>query len=198
MKWIDFSEKLLRMNLPVFTLREALKVSGLKYDTGRMQIARWVKMQRLVRLKNGLYVLKGPLDRGEIPVFYIANRFYLPSYISLESALSYYDLIPEQTFAAISVCSKPTRKYVVLRTSYVFRSVQPGFLTGYVVEKEMGFDVRIAEREKAAIDYLYFTIIDRTVPLERLDLKGLDYKKMYQYASLLKEERLLPLMRRLC
>ena len=198
MKWVDFSEKLLRMNLPVFTLREALKVSGLKYNTGRMQITRWVRMQHLARLKNGLYALRGPLDRGEIPAFYIANRLYTPSYVSLESALNYYDLIPEQTFAVISLCSKPTRKYIVMQTSYVFRSVQPRFLTGYVVEKEMGFDIRIAEREKAVVDYLYFTIIDKTVPLERLDVKGLDHRKMYRYASLLKEERLVPLIRRLC
>lgn len=198
MKWIDFSERLLRMNLPVFTLREALKVSGLEYDTGRTQIARWVRMQRLVRLKNGLFALKGPLDRGEIPVFYTANQFYSPSYISLESALSYYNLIPEQTFAVMSVCSKPTRKYVVMQTSYVFRSVQPRFLTGYVVEKEMGFDIRIAEREKAVVDYLYFTIVDKTSPLDRLDLNSLNRKKLYEYASLIKEEKLMRLIRKLC
>jgi predicted transcriptional regulator of viral defense system len=198
MKWIDFSETLLRMKLPVFTLREALKVSRLKYNTGKMQIARWVRLQRLVRLKNGLYALRGPFDRGEIPAYYIANRLYIPSYVSLESALSYYDLIPEQTFAVTSVCSKPTRKYVVTRTSYLFRSVQPRFLTGYSVEKEMGFDIRIAEKEKAMVDYLYFTIVDNAVPVDRLDVNGLDMGKMHRYASMLKEERLMPLIKRLC
>ncbi|OHD64480.1 MAG: hypothetical protein A2176_05960 [Spirochaetes bacterium RBG_13_51_14] len=198
MKWIDYNEKLLGLNLPVFTLREALRLSGLNYDTGRMQISRWVKMHRLVRLKNGLYALKGPLDRGKIPAFYIANRLYSPSYISLESALSFYSLIPEIAFALTSVCSKPTRKFSVMQTSYVYRSVQPKFLTGYVVEKEMGFSIRLAEKEKAVVDYLYFTIVDKTDPLERLDLGGLDRKKMYGYASLLKEEKLMPLIRRLC
>ena len=188
----------MRMHLPVFTLREALRVSGMNYDTGRVQISRWVKLQRLVRLKNGLYALRGPLDRGEIPANHIANRLYTPSYVSLESALSYYDLIPEQAFAVTSVCSKPTRKFEVMRSLYVYRSVQPGFLTGYVVEQEMGFSVRIAEKEKAVVDYLYFTIVDKTSPLERLELKGLNRKHLYFYAALLRDDKLMQRITHLC
>ncbi len=198
MKWVDFNEKLLRMNLFVFTLREALRLLNLGYDTGRMQVSRWVRMHRLVRLKNGLYALKGPLDRGEISDYYIANRLYSPSYVSLESALSFYGLIPEIAFSVTSVCSKPTRRFLVERTSYVYRSVQPRYLTGYIIENEKGFSVRIAEKEKAVVDYLYFTVVDKTNPLERLSLKGLDRKKMYEYASLIKEEKLMQLIRLLC
>jgi predicted transcriptional regulator of viral defense system len=198
MKWTDFSEKLLRLNLPVFTLREALRLLDLDYNTGRMQISRWVKMQYLVRLKNGLYVLKGPLDRGEISEYYIANRLYSPSYVSLESCLSYYNLIPEITFSVTSISSKPTRKFLVEQTSYIFRSVQPRFFTGYVIEKQKGLSIRIAEREKAVVDYLYFTIIEKMSPLERLSLKGLSRKKMRTYASLVKEEKLNLLIKKLC
>jgi predicted transcriptional regulator of viral defense system len=198
MKWIDFSEKLLRLGLPVFTLREALRFLGLGYDTGRMQISRWVKMHYLMRLKNGLYVLKGPLDRGEVSEYYIANRLYAPSYVSLESALSFYNLIPEIAFSVTSISSKPTRKFLVGQTSYVYRSVQPRFFTGYVIEKQKGLSIRIAEKEKAVVDYLYFTIIEKTSPLERLSLKGLNRKKMRAYASLVKEEKLIFLIKKLC
>jgi predicted transcriptional regulator of viral defense system len=198
MKWLDFNEELLRLDLRVFTLREALRFLGLNYNTGRMQISRWVKMHRLVRLKNGLYALKGSIDRGEISEYYIANRLYSPSYVSLESALSFYNLIPEIAFSVTSICSKPTRKFSVEQTSFTYRSVQPRYLTGYTVEKEKGSSIRIAEKEKAVVDYLYFTIVDKTSPLERLSLTGLNRKKMFDYASLVKEEKLMLLIRRLC
>jgi predicted transcriptional regulator of viral defense system len=198
MKWVDFNEKLLRLNLPVFTLREALRILSLGYDTGRMQISRWVRMRYLIRLKNGLYALKGLLDRGEISEYYIANRLYVPSYVSLESALNFYNLIPEIAFSVTSISSKPTRKFQVEQTSYLYRSVQPRYFTGYVIEKERGFSIRIAEKEKAVVDYLYFTIIEKTSPLERLTLKGLDQKKMHGYASLVKTDKLISLIKRLC
>ncbi|MBE0432599.1 hypothetical protein IBX73_03930 [candidate division WOR-3 bacterium] len=198
MKWIDFGEKLLRLNLPVFTLREALRLSGFEYDTGRMQISRWVRMRYLARLKNGLYALKGPLDRGEISEYYIANRLYSPSYVSLESALNFYNLIPEVAFAVTSISSKPTRRFMVEQTSYIHRSVQPRFFTGYVIEKQRGHSVRIAEKEKAVVDYLYFTIVDKTNPLERLSLKGLNRKKARDYAALVKEAKLMSLIQSLC
>jgi predicted transcriptional regulator of viral defense system len=198
MKYIDFSEKLLKLSLPVFTLREALRILGYEYNTGRMQISRWAKMGHLVRLKNGLYALKGPLDRGEIPEYYIANRLYAPSYISLESALSFYNLIPETAFAVTSISPKLTRKFAILQTSYVYRSVQPRFFTGYVIDRQGSFSIRIAEKEKAVIDYLYFTIFDKTDPLERLALKPLSRKKMYFYAALSKDQKLTTLVKRLC
>jgi len=198
MKWVDFHEKLLRLNLTVFTLREALRLLGLDYDTGRMQISRWVRMDYLARLKNGLYALKGFLDRGEISEYYIANRLYSPSYVSLESALSFYNLIPEIAFSVTSISPKATRKFLIEHTPYVYRSVQPRFFTGYIVEKQKGSSIRIAEKEKAVVDYLYFTVIEKASPLERLMFKGLNERKMREYASLVKQQKLMSLIKKLC
>lgn len=46
----------------------------------------------LIRLKKGLYVVSPEISRVPISRELIANHIYGPSYISLESALSFTDL----------------------------------------------------------------------------------------------------------
>jgi len=198
MKWIDFNDRMLRLGLPAFSLREGLRLTGLDYAAGKTQFGRWASAGRLIRLKNGLYLLKSPYERGEIPEYYVAGRLYYPSYVSLESALSFYNLIPETAFQVTSVATKPTRRFEVESTFYTYRTVRPRYFTGYVVERHRGFSVRIAEREKAVVDYLYFSIRDRTEPLERLSLKGLNPRKMLAYARLNGSKKLLQLVEGLC
>ena len=55
----------------------------------------------------GFYLLAGqPVDRQFL--FHAANRIYPPSYVSLEAALKYYGLIPEETFQITSVSTRPS------------------------------------------------------------------------------------------
>jgi predicted transcriptional regulator of viral defense system len=47
----------------------------------------------------------------EISSELVANHLYGPSYISLESALSYYGLIPERVYTMRSICTKLHKQY---------------------------------------------------------------------------------------
>ncbi|MFP4000150.1 MAG: hypothetical protein ACLFUN_09930 [Desulfobacterales bacterium] len=56
-------------------------------EPGTDQFSQWVKKGYIVRLKNGLYTFARALDKirpGEV-----ARLLYQPSYLSLESALSF-------------------------------------------------------------------------------------------------------------
>src|SRR3989338_4928260 len=155
----------------------------------RQYLSRWKKQGWLRSFKKGLYELTYPEDRG-VPDFYIANKIYAPSYISLETAPFYYSIIPEVSMAVVSVTSKATRLFKNSRGLFIYRSIQPEAFRGYIIEKHNGFNILIAEPEKALVDYLYFKTLrggtfDKKA--ERIDQKRveqLNKKKLESYAKI--------------
>ena len=155
----------------------------------RQYLSRWKKQEWIRSLRKGLYELTYPEGRS-VSDFYIANKMYAPSYISLETALSYYSIIPEVSMAVVSVTSKVTRRFKNLQGLFLYRSVRPKAFRGYIIEKHNGLDVLIAEPEKALVDYLYFKTLrggtfDKKA--ERIDQKRveqLNKKKLESYAKI--------------
>lgn len=58
-----------------------------------------------------MYVVAPKIHNQEISTELVANHLYGPSYISLESALAYYGLIPERVFTMRSVTAKLHKQY---------------------------------------------------------------------------------------
>lgn len=150
---------------------------------------RWRKRGWVISLKKGLYELTYPRPFN-IPDMYVANRLYAPSYVSLETALSHYSLIPEVAMAVTSVTVKPTRKFKNSHGLFTYRTVKGECFRGYGIEKTGAYEILIAEPEKALVDYLYFkTYRNKKINLEdeRLDMArvaGLDRKKIDCYGRL--------------
>ncbi|MDR0812180.1 MAG: hypothetical protein LBN23_07950 [Paludibacter sp.] len=65
----------------------------------------------IIRVKRNLYVVSPKVHNQEISTELVANHLYGPSYISLESALAYYGLIPERVFTMRSVTTKLHKQY---------------------------------------------------------------------------------------
>ena len=65
----------------------------------------------IIRVKRDLYVVSPKVHHQEISSELVANHLYGPSYVSLESALSYYGLIPERVYSMRSVCMKMNKQY---------------------------------------------------------------------------------------
>jgi predicted transcriptional regulator of viral defense system len=93
---------------------------------------------------------------NEFTSFTIANKIYDPSYISLESALRHYNFIPEQTFAITSISTRKTNKFKTDRNIFVYNNIMPNLFFGYNIVHFKNFVFKIADREKAILDYLYF------------------------------------------
>lgn len=189
MKFQEIFKKLIEKKYYVFSF-EDLCVFYPEENRGnlRQYLSRWKKQGWLQPLKKGMYELTYPQGCG-VPDFYVANKMYAPSYISLETALSYYSIIPEVSMAVVSITSKATRRFKNFHGLFLYRSVRPESFRGYIIEKHNGFDVLIAEPEKALVDYLYFKAIrggtfDRNA--ERIDQKRvrkLNRKKLESYAK---------------
>ncbi len=60
----------------------------------------------LIRIRRGVYCLGNAWQRTSLNLFALAHRCYSPSYISLESALSFHHLIPEAVYVTSSLCLK--------------------------------------------------------------------------------------------
>jgi len=88
-------------------------------------------------------------------LFEIANRIYKPSYVSLETALSYYQLIPESVFGTTSISTKQTYNFLTVLGDFRYRTVKPDFFWGYEIIPYEQSVYKIAEPEKALLDYLY-------------------------------------------
>jgi hypothetical protein len=82
-----------------------------KYKRPNDKISELVKSGALTTLKNGLYMPGAVLSIRQPEPFLIANHLWGPSYVSLESALSYWGMIPERVYEISSVTIKSTKTY---------------------------------------------------------------------------------------
>lgn len=148
------------------------------------RIYTWKKRGLISRLKNGLYELAYPQDLI-IPDLHIANRLYGPSYVSLETALSYYSVIPEISMAVTSVTTKPTRNFKNKHGLFIYRTIKPNLFTGYHIIKQGNFEILMAEPEKAFIDYLYLNKKTdfKEERFEKNMLRGFNKRKLRNYAG---------------
>ena len=89
-------------------------------------------------------------------LFMIANAMLKPSYISLESALSVYGLIPETVYGITSVTSAHTARFDTDLGSFSYRHIKQELMFGYYVRTVGDDPCDMADMEKAVLDYLYF------------------------------------------
>lgn len=79
---------------------------------GKNQKLRWLeKNAEIIRLKKGLYVVNPEVSGKALSTELMANHIYSPSYISMSSALRYYQLIPEEVFSVQSMTLKHSRVF---------------------------------------------------------------------------------------
>jgi predicted transcriptional regulator of viral defense system len=150
MRFREFEAKI--KELHAFNLNDVRKLDP---DFHRQQLNYWQNQGYIKPLAGGYYILA---DRalGEMYLFMVANKIYEPSYISLESALAYYEVIPETVLGVTSISSRKTKQYKSNWGIFSYRSVKPHYMIGYqVIETSPGYKFKIASLEKAIVDYLY-------------------------------------------
>ena len=124
----------------------------------RRQIDRWVKSGKLIMLRRGIYRVVAPDVHGRLHPFAVANRLRKASYVSLQSALAYYGMIPEHAPTTTSITTSRPEELDTPDGRFVFRHVKTALFFGYV-EREIapGQPAVIATPEKALLDLFYLT-----------------------------------------
>ena len=81
------------------------------YSSPRHKIAALEKSNKIIRLKKGLYVTAPNVSGKILSTELIANHLYGPSYVSMETALRFYGLIPENVHIVKSMTLKHSRNF---------------------------------------------------------------------------------------
>ncbi len=187
---LKVAETLKSIGLTLFTPQEFAGVFKISPNTAATFIKRNVKSGFFIKLRNRFYALKD----ATLSHFFVANKLYQPSYISLETALSHYGIIPEVVYTITSVSTKPTREYTTPLGAFSYQLIKREAYRGYQSIQLDGSTVLLAEPEKALADYLYFVDIRRSSLNDRLSLKKINRSKLIAYAKIFKRPSLLKLI----
>ncbi len=143
-------------NIPVNYALLGSLFSG--YKSPRNKIANLENEGLLIRLKRGLYVVSPDVSGKLLSTELMANHIYGPSYISMESALRYYGLIPESVHVVRSMMTKRSRVFEnsISRFDYIACS-EEYYPIG--INQKIGdeYSFLIASPEKALCDLIAFT-----------------------------------------
>lgn len=142
----------------------------------RRQLGRWVKASKVYQLRRGLYALAPPYQQTKPHPFLIANQLVRPSYVSLQSALGYYGLIPEYVPVTTSVTSDRPQELSTPLGEYQFQRVKNDrFFAFNLKDLGEGQSAYLAEPEKALLDLVYLRPGGEELPyLRSLRLQNLD------------------------
>lgn len=191
MDYLRFERTLQSHRLTLFTLQDIQYLfPGQKVKTIKNNLGRWLAKGYCRRLKRNLYELLEPGKHANPPDFLLANRLYSPSYVSLETALSFYGMIPEVAASVTSVTTRPTRTFKNRYGSFYYRTCKPSAFTGYGLVVYEGAKVAMADREKALVDFLYFRARSGHLFSTKEDrwsrplLQKLRWRRAFQYAAL--------------
>jgi len=164
-----------KINKLYFAYQDIAKILSISEDSARVLCSRYVKQKYLIRLKRNFYILKEKWDNIiQSQKFELANILQVPSYISLMTALSFYEYttqVQQKFVESISFYRTFTKDIegVVFNYSRIKRDYYFGF--------SKKNNIFIASPEKAFIDSLYLNYLGKyNLDLSSLNLEKIDRK----------------------
>jgi hypothetical protein len=160
--WLHFSIDFITMNTKLRTTiptdifdYQALMLALKDYSRPRSKVTALLAAGEIIRVRKGLYVFGESLRKNRLSREVLANLIYGPSYVSLQSALFYYGLIPECPVIVTSMTTGRTREYDTPVGLFQYQMIP---LHAYRVGIDVTFDGRnqylLALPEKALADFV--------------------------------------------
>ena len=178
-----FKEK----SIVLFTSQDIFKIFKIQPLAAKALLQRLKKRKIIQPLTRGKYLF---LFAPKIPEeFEIANFLHQPSYVSLESALSFYGLIDQFPYQVFSITLEKTKSFKVGEKNFVYTHIKPEFFKDY--KKEGNF--LIATPEKSVFDFLYLVYkgarTKNSLKLLNLERVNLSRVKLEEYIGKLSLEK---------
>lgn len=120
-------------------------------------VKRAISNGEIIHIRRGLYCIAPKYQKESINLYALAEHVYGPSYISLESALSWHGWIPEAVYAITSVSFKKSKEFKTPLGTFSYTRV-PQKVFYVSVERmtdETGNIFLMASPMKALADYVY-------------------------------------------
>lgn len=165
MRWHDFLKRF--SDRPLF---HSSMLGIFEDDRSKIQIqlTRWSKTGKITQIRRGWYLIEKPYRQKDIPLPVIANQVVHPSYLSLEWALQYYQMIPESVPNLTSVTTTRGTEFIFKDHLFTYHFIQPSLFTGYIQEEYETKPIYIAHAEKALFDIIYLYTQRETFSLDWL------------------------------
>ena len=155
-----------------FNYQDIARILAISEASAKVLSARYVKQDYLIRLKRNFYILKERWSNlSNLEKMEIANILQVPSYLSLMTALSYYEIttqLQRDFFESISLQRTFSRE--IEGTIFNYSKIKQEYYFGFRKEK----NIFIALPEKALIDSLYLSFHGKY----HLDISSLDFRKI--------------------
>jgi len=174
-------------------------LSSLKdYKRPNDKISNLLKEGELLSVKKGLYVIGPRSGKSRPESFLTANHILGPSYVSLDSALSYHGLIPERVYEISSMTTKSTRKFKTPIGVYAYYNLPLPYYAFGITRLQMNENqfAMVASPEKALFDKVVTTkgvlfrskkqVVDYLIENLRMDesaLLNLDFSSMKSWIA---------------
>jgi len=178
MKTIEILEETKRY--PTFDLATFSSILNKEHTYARVYLHRLKERKLIYQLQRDVYT-------SQDDPFRVASRIIWPSYISLWSALRYHNLTEQNPHAIFVVTPRKKRKTTIdfKNTPIIFKYLKPRYFFGYSKEYLNGFDIFIAEPEKAIID----AVLLKTISLSEI------FSILKDNKTTLKSEKLISLVK---
>ncbi|MHB9053603.1 MAG: type IV toxin-antitoxin system AbiEi family antitoxin domain-containing protein [Thermoleophilia bacterium] len=140
---------------------------GISKQAVRNLAGKMVRNGWLVRIKKGYFAIANLESHSfsNISPLAIAQVLVAGSYVSFEYALNYHGHFDQLPAKVTSVTTSNTKRYEFQNTEYLFVKVKPGMINGFQEITIEGQNGRVADLEKALLDFLHFRRDGYTVDL---------------------------------
>jgi len=158
----------------------------------QVQLSRWVDSGKISQIRRKWYLIEKPYRLKEVPIPVIANSVVHPSYLSLDWALQYYEMIPEYVPNPTSITTRRGVRFAAQNSLFIYHYIQPSFFTGYTRVEFSGHMIHIAYPEKALMDKIYIFLQKNKFSLEwlkELRLQNLEQFRINRFKSFLDKTR---------
>jgi predicted transcriptional regulator of viral defense system len=165
---------------PIIRISDFAKRYGLSAITIQKALSRQVQKGFVERVSPDIYVNKlARIDPRELVAILRPN-----SYISLESALSEYGISTQVPTRLTCISDSYTRDINSDSIHIAFHKIKKHLFWGFTEKKGRYFSYRIAEPEKALLDWIYIRRQDSLpTATDELNLDKLDRKRFLEYVE---------------
>ena len=184
MNYLTFEKSLREFH--VFSIKDINK----KYpDFDNRRLVEWQQKSYIQKIRREYYCFQ-ERKKDEQFLFFAANKIYSPSYVSMESALAYYNLIPEGVFLITSISTRNTASYNTPVGDFSYNHVKTVLFFGYRLLLNDSVAIKIAEPEKVILDYLYLKKLNSEDDIDALRFNEIQIKEIVDFHKLDKYQRI--------
>jgi len=151
MKLVEAHAQLLNLGHNVFQTRDVAAYLEISIAHASKILNRLLRAGHIIKIRWGIWALVG-IDPLQVPE-YLTSPF--PSYLSLQTALYYHNMISQIPDVYYVVSLARTKIYQNQLGSFSVHHIDPHFFFGYECSDKSG--IKMATAEKALLDYLYLS-----------------------------------------